>query len=298
PAGERLAEWKGIAGEDCSVQWSPDGRQLAVSGWGRVTLIAAEQGSQPQIIMAPEEVLAPYPKANRIQDRPRIQHSGSEPGGIIFASISAISAELRTVASVAPDASIGIWDLATRKIIQKLPAPARGAITDCQSAGLRSLAFSPDGRRLACTALEGHVVFWQVPAAPAKPAVQPETGPAGLPPGGSGAQGVYPPLEFRVAANRADSDREPRVPADFEKRHYPDNSAIGRMMARDRGFVWIKVVNPRDGKIVLPLEGVRGAELRVALVADTPDHALPWNLKWFVEECRTVAAPDGRGHFD
>src|SRR5262249_22780804 len=86
PAGKRLAEWNDVAGEDCSVQWSPDSRQLAVSGWGRVTLIAAEQGSQPQIVMAPEAALARYPKDQ--DGAPRT--SGPEPGGIKFASITAI----------------------------------------------------------------------------------------------------------------------------------------------------------------------------------------------------------------
>src|SRR5262249_38266607 len=156
-------------------------------------------------------VLARYPEDNRIQDGPRIQNSGPEPGGIKFASVTAISADLRTVASVAPDASIGIWELATRKIIQNLPAPAKVAIMDSQSAGLRHLALSPDGRRLACTTLEGHVVFWQVPVQK-RPAVPPQNGTEGQAGADSGAQVVYPPLEFRVAANPADSDREPRVP--------------------------------------------------------------------------------------
>ena len=74
--------------------------------------------------------------------------------------MTAISPDLRTVASIAPDASIGIWDLATRKIVQKLPAPAESVIVkDSAGKGLRNLVFSPDGRRLACTTESGAVVI-------------------------------------------------------------------------------------------------------------------------------------------
>jgi WD40 repeat protein len=152
----QLAEWQGIGGEDCSIHWSTDGKQLAVSGWGKVTLIAAEKGSQPRVVEAPEAVLSRHPKDDSL---PR---SGPEPGGIKFASVTAIAPDLRTTASVAPDASIGIWDLATRKVVQTLPAPAKVAIMDSQIAGLRNLTFSPNGQRLACTTLRGEVIFWQV----------------------------------------------------------------------------------------------------------------------------------------
>jgi WD40 repeat protein len=157
PEGTKLAEWHNIAGGDCSVQWSPDGKELAVSGWGRVTLIAAEKGSQPRVMEAPEEVISRHPKSDDDFSR-----SGPEPGGIKFASVTAIAPDLRTAASVAPDASIGIWDLATRRILQTLPAAKTVAIMDSQSAGLRNLTFSPNGQRLACTTLRGEVVFWQL----------------------------------------------------------------------------------------------------------------------------------------
>ena len=154
----KLAEWKGIAGgEDCSVQWAPDGQRLAVSGPGRVTLVSPEKGSQPQVIMAPEEVISRFPKG----DDSKV--SGPEPGGIKFASVTALSPDVRTAASVVPDGSVGIWDLATRKVIQKLPAPPESVIVrDSVGKGLRNLVFAPDGRRLACTTIRGDVIFWQV----------------------------------------------------------------------------------------------------------------------------------------
>ena len=157
----RHAEWKGIAGgEDCSVQWTPNGQRLAVSGPGRVTLISAEKGSQPQVVMAPEEVLSRFP----IADDSSIESvSGPLPGGIKFASVTAISPDVRTVASITPNASIEIWNLATRKIVKKLSAPAESAIVkEWAGPGLRHLVFSPDGRRLACTSTRGDVIFWQL----------------------------------------------------------------------------------------------------------------------------------------
>jgi beta-lactamase regulating signal transducer with metallopeptidase domain/WD40 repeat protein len=154
--GTPLTEWKNIAGEDCSVQWKTDGKQLAVSGWGKVTIVAAEKGSQPHVVEAPEAVI------DRHSQSDDFSRSGPEPGGIKFASVTAIAPDFRSVASVAPDASIGIWDLATRKIVRTLPAPAKVAIMDSQSAGLRNMVFSPNGQRLACTTLRGEVVFWQL----------------------------------------------------------------------------------------------------------------------------------------
>ena len=59
------------------MQWAPDGRQLAVSGPGRVTLIAAEKGSQPQVVMAPEEVLSRYPKGDGSRTIPATYPAGS-----------------------------------------------------------------------------------------------------------------------------------------------------------------------------------------------------------------------------
>ncbi|HEY2252615.1 MAG TPA: TIGR03067 domain-containing protein, partial [Planctomycetaceae bacterium] len=111
-----------------------------------------------------------------------------------------------------------------------------------------------------------------------------------------GAESKPVPLEFRFAANPADSILQPRVPADFEKRHYPDNSAKGRAAAKDNGFIWIKLAHPKDGKVSLPLEGTH-ADSRFALLADTPEHSLPWDGKWSVEECRVVRDPLGDENF-
>ncbi len=156
PEGKPLAQWPKIAGEDCSVFWSRDSKQLAVSGWGSVTLIAAERGSQPKVVQAPEELLSRHPDD---EDQSR---SGPQPGGIKFASIPAISADLRTIASIAPDGNIGIWDVAHSGVIVKLQSPNAALVKDAPGGGLRHLTFSPDGLNLACTTQQGDVVIWQL----------------------------------------------------------------------------------------------------------------------------------------
>jgi hypothetical protein len=125
-----------------------------------VTLIAAKKDSQPRVVEAPEAVCPRFPLTDDT-DGIRLV-SGPNPGGIRFWSVTAIAPDLRTVASVAPDASIAIWEMETRKIIQKLPAPKQVAIMDAQSCGLRHLAFSPNGLRLACTTIRGEIIFWQL----------------------------------------------------------------------------------------------------------------------------------------
>ena len=135
-----------------------------------------------------------------------------------------------------------------------------------------------------------------LPKAP-RPQTRPGTEQPSEKPAESGVQTIPPLLEFRFAAQSADSKFEPRAPVDFEKREYPGNTVIGRMVAKDRGFIWVNVADPKDGITALPVERLHGGKVREVLLADTPDHALAWNGKWSVEECRVVADPNGGGRF-
>ena len=163
----QVAEWKGVAGEDCSVQWAADGQQLAVSGYGRVTLIAAEKGSQPRVVEAPEAVVSRYPKTNSPN-----QSGPDFGGGVSYASITAIASDLRSAASIMPNGSIGIWEIASRTIERRLPAPDDNVLVqDSAGKGLRHLTFSPDSRRLAATTFRGDVIFWQLAEGNAQVAV-------------------------------------------------------------------------------------------------------------------------------
>jgi hypothetical protein len=111
----------------------------------------------------------------------------------------------------------------------------------------------------------------------------------------SGVQAVMPPLEFRILAQLPTSAHEPRVPTDFQQRNYSLNSAIGRSIAKDKGFFWTTVAKSWDEPLgKFPIERTRG-EIRETLVADTNEHAMKWGpLKWSVEECVVVPDSDGR----
>ena len=113
----------------------------------------------------------------------------------------------------------------------------------------------------------------------------------------AGVQALPPLLEFRFAAQPADSKFELRVPVDYEKRDYSGNSAIGRMVAKDKGFVWVPVNVSKDRVSALPVERLRGGQVREALLADTPEHALPANGKWSIEDCRVVPDPNNSERF-
>ncbi|MDA1049938.1 MAG: TIGR03067 domain-containing protein [Planctomycetota bacterium] len=109
-------------------------------------------------------------------------------------------------------------------------------------------------------------------------------------PENEGVQSVPPPLEFRFVAQAADSKTEPRAPADFAKRDYSGNSVIGRTVAKDKGFIWVSVAGNSNEIAALPAERLRGEKVREVLLADTPEHALAWDGKWSVEDCRVVPA--------
>lgn len=116
-------------------------------------------------------------------------------------------------------------------------------------------------------------------------------------PAESGVQAPLPLLEFRFAAQPADGKLEPRVPADYAQRDYSGNSVIGRMVAKDNGFIWVPVAESKDRVSAMPVERSFGDKVREVLLADTPDHAMAWTGKWSVEECRVRPDPNGDGRF-
>ena len=114
----------------------------------------------------------------------------------------------------------------------------------------------------------------------------------------AGVQSIPPRLEFRIVAQPADGKFEPRVPADYQKRDYPGNSVIGRMVAKDKGFIWVEAVGFTDEPLPeQPVERLRGGKIREVLLADTPEHVLPFNGKWSIEDCRVVPDENGGDQF-
>ncbi len=86
-------------------------------------------------------------------------------------------------------------------------------------------------------------------------------------PANTGVQAPLPLLEFRIPAQPADSKIEPRAPEDFAKRDYSGNSFIGRMIAKDKGCIWVPVADAKDqtqNLSPLPVERLRGGVIRAA----------------------------------
>lgn len=111
--------------------------------------------------------------------------------------------------------------------------------------------------------------------------------------GNAKLQPIPASLELRFVAQLADASAEPRIPADFAGRHYPDNSKEGRAVAKDKGFCWFPI-SALTNDINLPMQAVTNNRQRIALLADTPEHALLADGKWSVEDCRIAADVNGR----
>ena len=153
-----VASWKNDAGDNCSLSWSRDGRQLAMTFPGAVNLISAQAGSEVRLFNAPDEVVTRYPANDVVSPI-----AGPEQGGISFVSTPAIAPDQRSAASLMPNGSIGIWNIATSRFTHRLrAAPDQALIADSAGRGLRHLEYSRDGRRLACTTIRGDVVFWEL----------------------------------------------------------------------------------------------------------------------------------------
>ncbi|MFM9962448.1 MAG: M56 family metallopeptidase [Planctomycetaceae bacterium] len=160
PEGRLLANWRLIeTNEHSSIQWSSDGKRLATNAWGRVTFIDAVKGSTPRMVKAPEAVRPKFPEDNGALITSQI----GGPDGEMFLGATALSPDFRTVASVAPDASIAIWDVSSGQILKTLPAPPDNVVPrDSWGNGFHHLVFSPNGQRLACSTVRGDVIFWQL----------------------------------------------------------------------------------------------------------------------------------------
>ncbi len=114
----------------------------------------------------------------------------------------------------------------------------------------------------------------------------------------AGVQSVPPRLEFRIVAQPADGKAGPRAPADYQTRDYPGNSVIGRMVAKDKGFIWVEAVGFTDEPLPeQPVERLRGGKIREVLLADTPEHVLSFNGKWSIVDCRVVPDENGGDRF-
>ncbi|MFM9962530.1 MAG: hypothetical protein ACKV2Q_15060 [Planctomycetaceae bacterium] len=98
-----------------------------------------------------------------------------------------------------------------------------------------------------------------------------------------------PPNEANSPPTPRPQPKPDRKNAD-EKPDYSGNTVIGRIIAKDKGFIWVPVAESKNRIAALPVERTFGGQVREALLADTPEHALPFNFKWSIEDCRVVPA--------
>jgi WD40 repeat protein/serine/threonine protein kinase len=112
------------------VAFSPDGRQLATTCQGMVQLWDAQTGQEGMLFL-------------RGPDTRRMGVAFS-PDGRLLVSVGGFQ-------SVHPDEEVQVWDVHTGQLIRGLPG---------HMGGLRCVAFSPDGRRIATAGLDQTIKIW------------------------------------------------------------------------------------------------------------------------------------------
>lgn len=150
-SGKRLLRFD--SGDDylVTVAWSPDGRRLATGGTGNVLRIWSAAGKPLEKL-----VVEPHLKSHSsLQMEPRwsdtVHSVVWNPNG-------------DTVAGAYEDGTVRIWNPSTDKVevltaheLLQLPDPLFGAFYS----GVKDLAWSPDGRRLATIGGDGAVHVWR-----------------------------------------------------------------------------------------------------------------------------------------
>jgi len=123
PSGRQVGEFSGDGGEVHALAFSPDGRMLATASGRRMRLWEVSSGRQSTTTI----------RQSRVRTAVRVL-AFSPDGRFLATSVGAYSREED------PDARVGLWDVATGRLLRIL-AGHEGAV--------HALAFSPDGRALA-----------------------------------------------------------------------------------------------------------------------------------------------------
>ncbi len=181
------------------------------------------------------------------------------------------SKDSQLLARVATDKVVPIWSTTSGELLYELQGEAHdGAFSDDRLWFATGFSDETHG-----------VAVWQVARAP----VEANTGVSSAAKNRADATPAKPKLEFRFAANLADAEVEPRVPAGFKRQDYHESAVAGGPASK---FHWFKFAKSNNDTSSLPVEAVSADGGRIALLANTPDHALLEDGKWSIEECQVV----------
>lgn len=147
-----------LGSDDSVVQFTPAGDRLVVVSRASMHLWHPQHEPTPRTIIPPETVCPRHPPADPTRPGSRIEFGH----GIRFAGVATLFPDAKRVACVLEDGGLGVWELATERLLYKLPAPKFVAQYDSPGSTFRHIQISPDGQRVAAS-VAGELVVWQLP---------------------------------------------------------------------------------------------------------------------------------------
>lgn len=148
-------------GENSTLRFTPSGDRIVVVERAAIRFWHPVDEPVVRVVRPPEAVCPRYTP----EEESRIGVGPSYGDGIRFAGVSTLSSDATQVASILQNGSVAIWDLKTMKVQMTLPPPS--VTKTWEFAGeypgnyFQSIRISPDGKRVAASAME-ELFVWQM----------------------------------------------------------------------------------------------------------------------------------------